>query len=75
MPEQPQPATHVQKREVVIRSNGSTWTVGTKDADVYFELWNGDKTQKFIDGDLSPEKAYGLGKLFIDNAIKQGYRP
>lgn len=57
------------------RIKGSIWKTGTKDANVYFELWSGDDTQKIADGDLSPEQAYNIGKSLMDNAIKQGYTP
>lgn len=42
---------------------------------MYFEFWNNEDTVKFVDGDLQAEQAYHIGKSFMDNAIKQGYRP
>lgn len=58
------------------RSKGSIWKTGTKNDDlVYFELWNGDDTIKVVDGDLTPEQAYNIGKALMNHAIKQGYDP
>ncbi len=58
-----------------MRIKGSIWKTGTKDDSVYFELWNGDDTQKIVDGDLSPEQAYNIGKSLVSNALRQGYEP
>lgn len=53
---------------------GSIWKIGTKDNKVYMEMWDADDTTRVLDGELSPDEAYGIGKSLMDNAIKQGYR-
>ncbi|TDZ92107.1 hypothetical protein [Mycobacteroides salmoniphilum] len=59
-----------------MKIKGSIWKTGTKDgAYVYFELWNGDDTQKVVDGDLTPQQAYNIGKSMVGNALKLGYEP
>lgn len=58
-----------------MKFKGSIWKTGIKDDSVYFEIWNGADTARFVDGELSPEMAYNIGKSLMDNAIKQGYVP
>lgn len=58
----------------MIRTKGSNWKIGTKDDLVYLEIWNGLNTEKVADTDFTPTQAYNIGRMFIDAALKQGYR-
>lgn len=61
-----------EPRPNVASFKGASWSIGTKDSSVYWEIWNADRTIKVADGTVDASSARHIGQAFLDKAAELG---